>query len=107
MAVLSARRFALDTRIVTVTLALVLAVVSMPMACGWVVADTRSAIAMDICHPTQSLDVSSAPLLVPAPRLDSINYVFDGAVLKIDEAYRGIAGRLGEAPDSPPPETLT
>ncbi len=106
MAVLRASRFAPYTRIATIALAVVLAIVSMPIVCGWVVADAHSAITMEICHPTQSLDVSAAPLLVPSPRLDSIKYAFDGAVLKIDDAYRGIAGRLGEASDPPPPETL-
>jgi hypothetical protein len=85
---------------------MVLASVSTPMVCGWMIVDSHCAITMDICHPAQSLDVSSAPLFAPAPRLFSMNAVSCEAIRAIDDGYRTMAGRLGEAPDSPPPEIL-
>jgi hypothetical protein len=106
VAVLSGNRFALDTRIATIALALVLAVVSMPTVCGWVVGDAHCAISMDICHPAQSIDVSHAPLFAPVPHLYLVSEASRDAVLAIDDAYRAMAGRLGEAPDPPPPKTL-
>ena len=107
MAVLSAKRCALDTRVAIVALAFVLAAVSMPMMSGWVVADSHCAITMDICHPAQSIEVSHAPLFAPAPQLFSMTDNSRDAVLAIDDAYRATAGRLGDAPDLPPPKTLT
>jgi hypothetical protein len=98
-------RFALDTRIATVVLAMVLAVVSMPIMCGWVVTDARAAITMDICHPAQSIDVSHAALFAPAPPLLSIDDGSRDAVLAIGDSSDPVAGRLGEAPELPPPET--
>ena len=105
MAVLSGYRFALDTRIATVALAFVIAMVGMPLVSGWVIADSHCAITMDICHPAQSADVGNAPLLAPVPQLFSRADI-PRTVLAIGDMYRAIAGRLGEAPDLPPPETL-
>ncbi len=106
MAVLKTARFALDTRIATVALALVLAMVSMPMVCGSLVVDAHCAVTMDICHPAQSADVSNAALFAPAPRLFSMNDGWGDAGRAIADAYDSLAGRLGEAPALPPPETL-
>jgi hypothetical protein len=106
VAILSGNRLGLDTRLATVALALVLAAVSMPM-CGWVVADSHCAIAMDICHPAQSIDIGHASLFAPAPQLLSITEASRDTVLAIDDAYCATADRLGEAPDLPPPKTLT
>jgi len=106
VAVLIASRFALDTRIATVALALILAIVSFPLMCGWVVADSHRAITMDICHAAQAVDVSSAPLFAPAPRLFAMNEASREAVFAIRDSYYTMAGRLGEAPDLPPPKTL-
>jgi hypothetical protein len=106
VAVLSGNRFALDTRIATIALALILATVSMPMVCGWVVGDAHCAISMDICHPAQSIDVSHAPLFAPMPHLHFVSEASRDAVLAIDDAYLAMAGRLGEAPDPPPPKSL-
>jgi len=102
---LRSRRFALDTRVAAVALALILAMVSAPMICGWVVADSHCTITMDICHAAQSVDVSQAPLMAPAPRLFSMRDGSRDAVLAIDDCYQAMAGRLGEAPDPPPPKT--
>ena len=107
MAVLSVDRFALDTRIGAVALGLVLAIVSMPMMSGWVIPDSHCAFTMDICHPAQSIEVSHAPLFAPAPQPFSMTDNSRDAVLAIDDAYRATAGRLGDAPDLPPPKTLT
>jgi hypothetical protein len=106
VAVLSASRFTLDTRTAALALAFVLATVSMPMMSGWVVADSHCAITMDICHSAQSIYVSHAPLFAPAPQVFSLSDASRAAVLAIDDAYRACAGRLGEAPDLPPPKTL-
>jgi hypothetical protein len=107
VAILSPRRFALDVRITTVTLAMVLACVSTPLVCGWMMVDSQCAITMDICYPAPSIEVSSAPLFASAPRLFSMGGACSReAILAIDDAYRTITGRLGEAPDSPPPEML-
>jgi hypothetical protein len=106
--VLSGNRIALDTRIASVALALVVAIVSTPMMVGgWVLADAHCAITMDICHPAQSIDVSHAPLLAPAPHLFPMSEASRDGVLAVADAYRARAGRLGEAPDLPPPKTLT
>ncbi len=104
MAVLSARLFALDSRIIA--LALVLAIVSMPMVCGSIVMDSHSAITMDICHPVQSADAGGAASFAPLPRLLSMPNTSRDAVLAIADTYDSLAGRLGEAPALPPPETL-
>jgi hypothetical protein len=106
VAVLSGNRFPLDTRIAAVALAFVLATVSIPMMSGWVVADSHCAITMDICHPAQSLDISHAPLFASAPPLFLMTDASCAAILAIDDVYRAMAGRLGEAPDLPPPKTL-
>ena len=103
---MSRSHFALDTRIATVALAMVLAVVSTPIVCGLVVTDSHAAITTDICHPAQSIDVGSAPLFVPAPQLFSFNGVSRDATHAIHDFYDMMAGRLGEAPDLPPPKTL-
>jgi hypothetical protein len=106
VAVLSGNRLALDTRIAAVAVVFVLATVSTPMLCGWVVADSHCAITMDICHPAQSIDVGHAILFAPTPQLFSLHDVSRDAVLAIDDAYHAMVGRLGEAPDLPPPKTL-
>ena len=103
---MSGNHTAPESRIAAVALVLVLATVSMPMRCGWVVADPHCAITMDICHPAQSVDVSHAALFAPAPQIFSLRDGARDAVLAIDDAYRAMAGRLGEAPDLPPPKTL-
>ena len=103
---MSPSRFALDTRIATVALALVLAMVSMPMVCGSVAVDSHCAFTMDICHPAQSADLNSAALFAPAPRLFSMDDGWRDTVLAIDDPYASLAGRLGEAPALPPPRTL-
>ena len=103
---MSASRYALDTRIATIALALVLAMVGMPLVGGSMVVDSHCAITMDICHPTQSADLNSAALFAPAPRLFSMNNRWRDAVLAIDDPYESLAGRLGEAPALPPPKTL-
>lgn len=106
MAVLSGSRFALDARVAAVALVLVLATGSMPMTCGWVVADSQCATMADICHPAQSMNVSHAPLLAPAPQLFSLNDASRDLVLTIDDSYDAMAGRLGKGPDLPPPNAL-
>jgi hypothetical protein len=105
VAVLSGNRFALDTRIAIVAFAFILATVSIPMTGAWVVADSHCAITMDICHPAQSIDSAHGPLFAPAPQLFSMIFPSPDAVLAIDDAYLAMAGRIGEAPDLPPPKT--
>jgi hypothetical protein len=105
VAVLSPARFALDTRIATLALALVLAMVSMPMVCGSIAVDSQCAITTDICHPAQAADAGTAVLFAPAPRLFSMPGASRDAVLAIADSYDSLAGRLGEAPAPPPPET--
>jgi hypothetical protein len=73
---------------------------------GWVIADSHCTITMDICHPAQSIQVSHAPLFAPAPPVFSLSDASRDAVLAIDDAYRARTGRLGEAPNLPPPRTL-
>jgi hypothetical protein len=106
VAVLSARHFALDTRIATVALALILATVTLPIVTGWVVTDSHCAFTMDICHPAQAVDISHAPLLAPAPQLFSKDLTAPDAVLAIYDGYRSMTSRLSEAPASPPPKAL-
>jgi hypothetical protein len=106
VAVLSASRFALDTRIATVVLALVLGMVGMALAVGSMGLDSHCSITMDICHPGQAADINSAALFAPAPRLFSMDNRWRDTVLAIDDPYESLAGRLGEAPALPPPETL-
>jgi hypothetical protein len=106
MVVLSGSRIALDTRIAAVAMAIIFGMVTVPMVSGWVVADTHCTITMDICHPAQSIDVSHASLFAPAPQLFTITEASRAIVVALDDAYRAMAGRLGEAPDLPPPKTL-
>jgi hypothetical protein len=107
VAVLRPGRFALDTRIATVVLALVLAMVGMPLVGGGaLVVGSHCAITMDICHSAQSADLNNAVLFAPAPRLFSMNNRWRDAVLAIEDPYESLAGRLGEAPALRPPETL-
>ena len=103
---MTGRRCALDTRIATIALALVLAAISLPTVSGWVVADSRCAITMDICHAAQAADVSHAPLLATAPQLFSMSYPSGDALRAIGDGYRANTGRLSEAPDPPPPKRL-
>ena len=107
MAVLSASRFAPDSRIAAAALAVIIAVVSLPLMGGWTVADARCALSMDICHPAQALDNAHAVLVVAAPiviaaRLSSPE---QGWSIRCD--YHVAVGRLCDAPEPPPPETLT
>ena len=106
MAVLSARHFALDTRIATVVLALIIATVTLPMVNGWVATDSHCSFTTDICHPAQAVDISHAPLLAPAPRLYLEHSIAPDAILAIHDRYRSMTNRLGEAPASPPPKAL-
>lgn len=106
MVVLSASRFALDTRIATVVLALVLAMVGMPIVGGSMVVDSHCAITMDICHSAQSADLNTAALFASAPRLFSMIDGWHDAVLAVDNPYESLAGGLGEAPALPPPKAL-
>jgi len=103
---LSGHRFAIDTRVASVALALVLAVVSMPILSGWIITDEHCSITMDICHSAQSADVGHAPLFAFAPRLLSLSEAPRNAVLAIDDDYRAMIGRLLEAPDLPPPKSF-
>ncbi|HLI80166.1 MAG TPA: hypothetical protein VKV03_09295 [Candidatus Binataceae bacterium] len=106
MAVLNARHFALDTRIATVALALILATVTLPIVTGWVAADSHCAFTTDICHPAQAVDLSHAPLLAPAPYLIEEHLIAPDAILAIRDGYRSMTSRLSEAPASPPPKAL-
>jgi len=106
VALLSRRRFALDTRIATVALAFVVAMVGMPMMSGWVIADSHCAITMDICHPAQTADVGHLPILAPTPQVLSMADLPRDEFLAIDDGYRAGAGRLCDAPDLPPPKVI-
>jgi hypothetical protein len=99
--VLSHNRFALDLNNVGAALALVIAIVSMPMMCGWVIADSRCTLTMDICHPARSLDIGHAPLMAPAPLV--LATTSDAVVSSVD-GYRAMVGRLGDGPVLPPPK---
>lgn len=87
-------------------MALVLAVVSMPMLSGLVIADLHCVITTDICHPLQPIDASPASLFAPPsqmPRVaelprDTRQTIKTFQIVKID--------RLGETPDPPPPKAL-
>lgn len=106
MAVLSARNFALDTRIAAAALALIVAMVTLPVVTGWVVTDAHCCFTMDFCHQAQVVDVSHAPLLAPGPQKFSRNSNAPDAMLATDDGYQSMTGRLGEAPASPPPKAL-
>jgi hypothetical protein len=103
MAVLSSKRFALDTRIATVALAFAVAIVTMPMMCGLVITDAHCTITADICHPAQSVDAAPV-LLAPTPKLFSLPDILHDAALAHVGAYHSMVSRLGQAPDLPPPK---
>jgi hypothetical protein len=106
VAILSAHRCALDTRIASVALALVVAVVSLPIVSGWIITDRHCSLTMDICHPAQAADVGNAPLYAAAPQLFLFNDGPHDAVLAVNDDYRVMIGRLREAPEGPPPKSL-
>ena len=106
MAVLSAQHFALDTRIATVALALILATVTLPIVTGWVASESHCCFSMDLCHPAQAVDVTHAPPLAPCPQKFSRNAAAPDAMLAIHDGYRSMTSRLNEAPASPPPKAL-
>jgi hypothetical protein len=107
MALLSRPRFALDTRIATVMLASIIAVVSMPMLCGVVVARAHSAIAIeiDICHQLQATDATPAMLFAPPPAVFQMAAALPAASGLMIDREGARLNRLGDAPDPPPPES--
>lgn len=99
------RRFALDARLTAFALALMIAIVGMPILNGWVVADSHCGITMDICHPAQATDIGHAPLLAPKAQPCAMNQAPREVFLAINDAYRESASRLCDTPDLPPPKT--
>jgi len=97
-------RTALETRIATVALALVLVVVGLPTLTGWIIDEAHCCITMDVCHPVQAVNPVHGPLLAPAPAPFSKPSSARDAMLAINDGYRRLSGRLREAPDSPPPK---
>ena len=92
-----------EARIAIVTLAIVLAAMSMPSLCGIVMVDAGGAFTMDICHPLQPAGLSIASRFAPpAP----MALVF--RVASIPRATKPLpivlADRLADAPDPQPPE---
>jgi len=106
MALLSRSRFALDTRVATVALALILATVSLPLIGGWIVTDSQCALTMDICHPAQTIEVGLVTLFAPAPQSFFLLDAPREGILACDDCYRAQGDRLGDAPDPPPPKNL-
>jgi len=104
---LSSRRFALDTRIATVGLALVLVFLSMPVVSGWTVnADSRCCVTTDICHPLQAADTTRLSVFgSPTAVLVTIEFPRD-ATREIANTYRAMSDRLSDAPNAPPPKFL-
>jgi hypothetical protein len=98
--------FRLDTRIATAALALVLAIVSLPILSGWVACDAQCAISLDICHPAQSVDASHAPLFGSPPQIFTLIGCSQAAIFATDAGNLAITDRHGDAPEPPPPEIL-
>jgi hypothetical protein len=104
MAFLTRVRRASDTRLAAVALALVLAIVSMPMLSGIVMADCHCAITMDICHPIQPIDATPASLFAPPPQISSIVDAPRNTHQTIAHFHVASADRPAEEPDPPPPK---
>jgi len=101
---LTKRSIALETRIATAALALVIAAVSLPLVSGWILSDSHCCITTDICHPAQAVDAVHGPLLAPAPEAFSKASMARDAMLVIDHGYKALNDRPSESPDSPPPK---
>ena len=100
-------RFALDTRIAAVLVALIVAVVSTPIVVGAIVKpQSHCCLTSDICHPVQVIDVSHAPLVASPPNISAMNEIPRDSALAASVLYRGMSDRLGDAPESPPPKPL-
>jgi hypothetical protein len=99
--------FRLDARIATAALALVLAIVSLPILSGWAACDVQCAITLDICHPTQSIDASHALLFASPPQLFTLIGSSHTPILAIDADNLAMTGRAGDAPEPPPPKILS
>ena len=104
---MSARQFALDAKIATVALALVLAFLSLPVVSGWTAGvDSRCCLTTDICHPLQATDITRLSVFgSPASVLIRVAFprIAEDASASI---YRVMSDRLGDAPEAPPPKSL-
>jgi len=101
-------RFAFDTRLAAVILALVVAIVSTPVVVSRLVKpDSHCCVSSDICHPIQPIDVSPAPLLASPPNISAMNEIPRDSALAVGSNYHAMTDRLGDAPESPPPKALT
>ena len=100
-------RFAFDTQIAAVILALIVAIVSTPVLVGAAIkTNSRCCITSDICHPIQLIDVSPAPPLASPPNMSAMNEIRRDSALAVSLRYRAMNDRPGEAPESPPPKPL-
>lgn len=105
MAVLIAnRRSARERRAVSIALAMIVGVMSMPVVYGIVFLDARCAITLDICHPLQSVDSSAPTLLAPPTPGVRIAGAHPQWRESVDLAASEPLSRLAEAPDPPPPK---
>lgn len=102
MALLSAKARA--QALISLAMAIIVAIAGVPILYGVVAGDTRCAITLDICHPVQSVSSSAAPLLAPPPAPMPIT----NAPLQLRERLvafaRAHASRPADAPDPPPPK---
>jgi hypothetical protein len=103
MALLSARARA--RALVSLAMAIIVAIAGVPILYGVVAGDTRCAITLDICHPVQSVSSSAAPLLAPPPAPVPIT----SARFQLRERLAAFApthaSRPADAPDPPPPKS--
>ena len=104
---MSSRHFALDTRIATVGLALILVFLSLPVVSGWTLSnDSRCCVTTDICHPLQMADTVRLSVF-GSPSAVFVNIEFPrDATREILNSYHAMSDRLRDAPEAPPPKSL-
>ena len=90
-------------------LALVMAIATlgaqMPAVCVITLDASQPAFTLDICHPAQAVGLAMTPIAAsPLHAAELLPWLPErGAPVPV---LRQAAGRLGDAPDPPPPEAL-
>jgi len=88
-------------------MALVMIMASLPTIGVIVIADRSGpSISLDICHPIQSLDSSSSPVLIARPAQPAIGAeIFSHQTLA--QFVPVLKSKFADTPDPPPPKSLS
>lgn len=85
-------------------MAIVMTLASLPSIGVIVVADSSGpSIALDICHPLQSLDQSACPIVIARPATHALA-ASDVAGESFSEFVPLLMGKFADAPEAPPPK---